>query len=305
MDKRTQPRPDCSRGGTISRAGHAWLGTGLVFLLLGLPALSRGQAAAERQPQEATAVRINPGPLCAGQAEGTECWLELTGQPGCYLFMFGLIPYESVTWTGACVNGFAHGTGTLTRVFRGDGGKNTTTGATRATGRIRHGKRHGPWVSRLADGAVWEGPFVDGKHHGQWIIRGADGDVWEGPFVDGKLHGQWIIRQADGAVWKGPYVDDQRHGQWVLRYANGEVWEGPYVDGQLQGQWIIRQADGTLWKGPYVDDQRQGQWVILLKDRTLWKGPYVDGQRQGRWVILRTDGTLGEATYVNDELQRD
>ena len=260
-----------------------------------------------------------PGPPCAGQAEGAACWLELTGQPGCYVFTTFLLADARETWTGACVEGLAHGTGTLTRI--------ATDGTnTRATGRIRHGKRHGQWVRRNANGSVEEGPFVDGNRHGQWVLRGANGDVWEGPYVDGKMHGQWVLRGADGGVregpyvdgnrhgqWvlrgadggvrEGPYVDGNRHGQWVLRLANGDVWEGPYVDGKIHGQWVIRGADGGVREGPYVDGKMHGQWVLRGANGDVWEGPYVDGKMHGQWVIRGADGDVWEGPFVDGELQ--
>lgn len=243
---------------------------------------------------EAAAARRPPGQTCDGQAEGTTCWLELAGQPGCYVFTGRLLPDESDTWTGPCVEGLAHGTGTLTRV-------SSEGTRTIATGLIRNGKRHGPWVSHTADGTVHEGPFVDGKSHGQWVERQADGDVWEGPYVDDKRHGQWVIREADGDVREGPYVDGKRHGWWVTRLASGTVREGPYVDGKGHGQWVIRWADGTVGEGPYVDGKRHGRWIVRWADGRVEEGPYADGKRHGRWVDREADGDVWEGPYVDGE----
>lgn len=128
---------------------------------------------------EAAAARRPPGQTCDGQTEGTTCWLELAGQPGCYVFTGHLLPDESDTWTGPCVEGLAHGTGTFTRV-------SSEGTRTIATGLIRNGKRHGQWVEREADGDVWEGPYVDGKRHGRWVFRSKYGRSLSEEYVNGE-----------------------------------------------------------------------------------------------------------------------
>ena len=77
---------------------------------------------------------------------------------------------------------------------------------------------------------------MDGKRHGRWVTRYADGAVDEGPFVDGKRHGRWVFREADGDVREGSYVDGERHGHWVARYATGSSLEYDYRNGSRDGQ---------------------------------------------------------------------
>ena len=267
------------------------------------PYASLAQAAIDKlqiasgPPPAPPSPRQPPGPICAGPGEDVACWLELTDQPGCYVFAVNLKQEESRTWTGACVEGLAHDSGTLTRVA--PDGVNTT-----ATGRIRHGKRQGPWVSRLANGNVWEGSYVDGKSQGQWVVRWPSGHTEEGLMVDDAMQGQWVLRWPNGEVHEGLYVDSQRQGQWIVPLKDGGTHEGPYVDGKRQGQWVQRSADGTVWEGPYVDGKRQGQWVVRLANGNAGGGRYVDGQRQGRWIYpLKEDEGTGEGRYVDGQRQ--
>ena len=84
-----------------------------------------------------------------------------------------------------------------------------------------HGRKHGQWVERFADGGVQEGLYVDGKRHGRWVVRLADGDVHVGPMVDGKRHGKWVF-QAPDSITEGSYVEGKMHGMWLYVPANGE-----------------------------------------------------------------------------------
>ena len=184
---------------------------------------------------------FDPQQTCTGKSKGAECWMEVVGQPGCYVWNRSLEPDATVTWTGACSGGRAQGEGTLKWVSE-DGEKSAEL-----TGSLTDGRMHGQWVERFWSGIVAEGPYVDGKEHGQWVLRFASGSVWEGPYVEGKKHGHWVGRGADGTVYQeGPYVEGKKHGQWVNRQSDGQVHEGPYVEDSKEGQWEERWADGAV-----------------------------------------------------------
>ncbi len=101
---------------------------------------------------------------CAGQWGGTECWMGLSNEPGCYVWNNFLLPEQTVTWTGECAGEFAQGQGTLKWVWDRGRGKETAE----ETGYLEAGKnRHGPWIRRYGNGTVHEGPYIEGKRHGQ------------------------------------------------------------------------------------------------------------------------------------------
>ena len=187
------------------------------------PARPSGRApAGDASPRPDVVFR--PDRTCAGQPAGAACWMEISGQPGCYVWNPNPQPGETVTWTGQCAGGFAQGTGTITWVS--DGGRETNTG------QKQDGKNSGHWVIRDADGGVQEGPYAGGERHGHWVIRDADGGVQEGPYVDGARHGHWILRLSGGLVVEGPYVNGKENGNWLIRWADGDVDEWLYRDGE-------------------------------------------------------------------------
>ena len=146
-----------------------------------------------------SAVMFRPDQTCAGQPEGTACWMEVSQQPGCYVWDSAFLLGATVTWSGACAGGVAQGTGTLTWLWDG----NRQMG----TGRIVDGRRTGHWVARQPDGTVAEGPTADGAANGRWVWRYANGNVWEGPYVDGKMNGNWVGHLANGDVEERLYED--------------------------------------------------------------------------------------------------
>ena len=228
--------------------------------------------AEEERKRAQSAVAAGAVPTCAGQAEGSGCWMELESRPVfCYVWNGYLEPDETVTWTGECSGGLAQGTGTLTWVW--DRGQETIE----ATGFLQDGKRHGDWALRYADGRVQEGPYVDGKRHGNWVARFPNGEVREGPVLDGQVTGDWVFRFPDGRLAEGPVVDNKQQGDWVIRYSDGDVWEGPYLDGKRHGDWIIRDKKGRVWGG----------------------GSYEEGHKQGRWLERNSKGKKSKYKYVN------
>ena len=255
-------------------------------------------------------------PVCTPEPEGSECWMELAGHPGCYVWNPNPQPDETATWTGECSAGFAQGAGTLT--WNHPGGSQEHEASRRFgqphgpsvvrdsegwadEGPHRFGKRHGAWIERTADGAVLEGPYVDGKENGHWILRFASGSVHEGPFVDGERNGPWVLEFASGQVEEGSYVDGEKNGHWILRFPSGAVHEGPFVDGKRNGHWVNKDSDGDVGEGPYVAGERNGHWVQRFADGNTAEGPFVDGKRHGHWVWRYPDGQVESGPYVDDE----
>ena len=207
-------------------------------------------AAAAQSAQASVSGQINSAiraeETCDGKPEGSECWMELENQSGCFVWNGSLSVNETATWTGACTNGIANGEGTLKFVW-GEKREKSREDSSLSEGGIIDGKRGGNWsVHFLHNGTVAEGPYVDGKSHGNWVMRWANGDVAEGPYVDGKRNGNWVVQLADGGVQEGPYVDGKSHGNWVFKEADGDIEEGSFANGKGDGEWIHRNAKSGL-----------------------------------------------------------
>ena len=260
-------------------------------------------------------------PKCAGLPHGSECWIELANEVGCYIWNPKFRTDQTATWTGECYSGFAQGLGTLTWILGSD------EDPVQSAGQFRDGKRVGKWVWLNADGTEREGFFVDGefvgrtaeaeemegrvvggKMHGDWIYRQVNGFVHQGPFVKGKRHGRWVIRWADkdgdltGDWIEGPYVEGRRHGPWIARWMNGSTEERPYVDGKIHGTLTGRDVDGNSWEGPYEKGKKHGQWTYRNKDGDIRsEGPWVNGEKHGRWTERTILNWVDEGPYITDK----
>ena len=237
---------------------------------------------------------------CAGQPEGTACWMEVTGQPDCYVWTNSLLAATTVTWTGGCSAGRAQGEGMLKWVYDDDIG--SSEAIIESTGSIADGKKHGHWTLRKFSKeedpprhdlrTTEEGPYVDGKKHGRWIWRMPSGSFHSGFYVDGKKHGHSVWRQQfkstitgrvlEDNLESGFYVDGKQHGYWVMRRTNGNVEEGPYVEGEKHGHWVEHHANGGGAQGPWVDSKRHGQWVLRGADGDITDLTFENGEQVGR-----------------------
>ena len=213
-----------SAGGTSVAAGSRVGGVGSPASgrVSGAPASLSGTAATS--DVRSSPVRFRPDQTCAGQPAGVSCWMEISRQPGCYVWNPNPQPGVTGTWTGNCDGGLVQGAGTLTYVWDGN--------RAAFTGRLHDGRSDGHVVARYATGDVNEGPYVDGERNGHWIVRFANGTVGEGTFVAGQQTGHWVWRDPDGQEAEGPLVDGKRHGNWIFRSRSGRVIEQTYVDGE-------------------------------------------------------------------------
>ena len=228
-----------------------------------------------KEKKEVPQIQIGKLPVsvktCAGQPEGTECWMELTNRPKCFVWNSYLYTDEVVRWTGECSEGFAQGMGTLTKVWDND--KKTQ----KEIGYLQDGKKNGHWILHRANNDTEQGPYVDGEKNGHWILHRANNDIEQGPYVDGEKNGHWIFRLANGILTQGLYVDGEKNSHWIIRFADGTVKQGPYVNGKENGPWTIRFADGTVKQGPYVNGKENGPWTIRFANGTVKNGLYKDG----------------------------
>jgi hypothetical protein len=97
---------------------------------------------------------------------------------GCRVWNPFPLPDETIQWEGSCVDGFAHGRGTL-RWFESGNLMETDSGE------LRRGKLNGFAVLAFTNGARFEGNFDDHQPNGQGTLRTEDGEVYSGQWSYG------------------------------------------------------------------------------------------------------------------------
>jgi hypothetical protein len=131
----------------------------------------------------------------------------------------------TITWTGACKNGLAQGSGVVEWFSNGKL-------VVHSEGFFRDGKRQGHSVSTyFSGGAVrLDGEFADNNIvHG--VMTYTNGARYEGDFKDWKMSGQGKLIYADGNFYEGAFRAGKPDGQGTLVHTNGIREVGTFSNG--------------------------------------------------------------------------
>lgn len=123
-------------------------------------------------------------------------------QTNCKLWKPNLSPGEGVSWSGACIDGYASGKG----IAR--------------------------WSSGGVESLVYEGVFRSGVLQGRGVMIAAGGDRYEGDYKDGKRDGKGVYTTSAGQRYAGEFSENKKHGAGVVTDANGVSAQVKFRNGQ-------------------------------------------------------------------------
>ena len=150
-------------------------------------------------------------------------WIVAENQ-ACQIYKPNLQPGDTVTWSGACVDGKASGEGRFT--WRGNHGENVYQGEFLA------GRIHGRGLYRWAVGACYDGELRDGRQHGPGTQTWPRGGRYQGEWRDGKRHGHGTYIWASGARYEGQWRNDKRHGRGTYTWGDGDAMTCEWRNGE-------------------------------------------------------------------------
>lgn len=137
-------------------------------------------------------------------------WIE--DQNGCKIANPHPQPKETVTWSGACVDGLASGEGSMQWFEEG-------RPTARYEGALEAGWANGKGSLNLPNGAKYVGDWQNSREHGQGRMEWPDGSWYDGDWRSGKPHGYGQYRTAEGRLLTGKFVD----GEWEPNANEKEV----------------------------------------------------------------------------------
>lgn len=111
-------------------------------------------------------------------------------------------PAIEADWQGDCLNGLAHGIGTLTRTSQADADDE--------------------------ESYAYEGNWKNGKLDGKGLFTSSEGDRYEGQFKEGRKDGQGTYHWATGARYEGEWKAGEMHGQGKYLWSSGNYYEGEF-----------------------------------------------------------------------------
>lgn len=227
---------------------------------------------------------------CLVQAQVTEGGWYQTDDTSCLIYIAdeGL---TSVSWIGACKDGYAHGHGKMTAwdedvlVYEYEGN-------------ITEGRMSGKGLFNIAGSGVYEGDFDAGEMHGFGKLS-TEILVYEGDFVDGMFHGKGRLSFANGDEYIGDFRFGAEDGYGVFVFAGGTIYEGDWKDGQPHGSGIQKFANGDVYEGSYYDGEWYGTGKLIIKGEYIYEGAFEDGMPHGEGVMIpeRGNKAVGEFRY--------
>ena len=199
-------------------------------------------------------------------------------------------PSETVTWTGACVDGKGSGHGRL--VWRYGLGEDVYQG------NLRAGKSAGYGTYVWPNGDRYEGEWQDSRPHGRGVSIRSDGTRHEGEFRDGKARGQGILTwPGDGQYegmdgrYEGEWRDDKRHGTGTQTWPAGDRYKGTWRNDKRHGNGNQSWPNGSRYAGEWRDDKPHGHGTLVFANGKFHRGKWRDGcskNPDGSWAFAAT-----------------
>lgn len=222
------------------------------------------------------------------------CAGDWTADPatGCTAWNPNPQPGETITWSGACVDGKASGEGTLTYVQNGSPVETVSCSA------FVEGRCSGKQKITFANGTTNEGETVNGSWQGKLVVTKPNGDRYEWQFVDGKIQKKGVYASADGHRYEGDFDGIKRSGKGVYVWPNGDRYEGDFVDNKRTGKGILTRSNGNRYEGDFVDGNWSGKGVLTWADGSRYEGDWLKGDRTGRGTFVWPSGGRYEGDFV-------
>ncbi len=209
---------------------------------------------------------------------------------------------ETVSWDGACVDGLAHGTGTVFwRTYKTMNNLSTEeilnlpVTSWNKGNYLRGRETDGPFEDKYSDGTREIGTRVNGQRFGSYKRYSSDGNILQDlNYVNGKKNNQGTIVYADKRKYVGNFKDDKYDGQGTL----------------------LTSDDVTIYEGGFDADFAEGFGFAYFPSKSIadawkyggnFKSGFADGNgtafiyKDGQSVLLKLKAKNGCLWNVNDK----
>lgn len=256
--------------------------------------------------------------LVISKASAEGIWFP-TDKPSCEVWNPQPQSEETALWSGACLNGKAHGKGVTTwrnkkdgkfvlRLIEGERKNGRVIGQLTVTyengdvyiGKLNtNGNRDGQGTYVWLDGTKFEGGYKDGKYHGQGTFTLSHGEIQKGLWKDGKL------AESDGGYgrkgynfgFKTKWVKDKYAGiDFELRNCAGSYFN-PFSNllwSKCHGSHTFganSENEGDIYVGEFEDGKSHGQGTIIYASGNKYVGEFEVGKKHGQGTFTFSLGS--------------
>lgn len=162
-------------------------------------------------------------------------------ESGCKVLNSKPLKLYSVSWHGACKDGYADGIGSLQWYSNGKP-------SGRYDGEYKAGKMDGLGTFAMPNGSRHTGHYLNNMRNSQGVYLWEDGTRYEGQFFNNMMHGEGATQWPDGSSHVGEYKHDKKNGFGTMRL----IKQNPHITQyEKQGQW---QGDFLEIQGIFLED---------------------------------------------------
>ena len=172
----------------------------------------------------------------------------------------------------------------------------------RITGNFVNGDIHGAAKCKYADGAEYEGNFLNGLRQGKGTLVLTDGK-FEGQFDKNLIDGQGTFYFNDGAKYVGEFKHNAIEGKGTKYLKNGDRYEGQFIQGNREGKGTYYFAEGGEYTGDWKNDIREGQGTMTWNTGNKYAGAWKNDKRNGKGTYTWKDGRKYVGDWVDDTIE--
>eukprot|EP01101_Sappina_pedata_P003226 TRINITY_DN1344_c0_g1_i1.p1 TRINITY_DN1344_c0_g1~~TRINITY_DN1344_c0_g1_i1.p1 ORF type:complete len:974 (-),score=262.23 TRINITY_DN1344_c0_g1_i1:154-3075(-) len=166
-------------------------------------------------------------------------------------------------------------------------------------GAFMNAKMHGEGKLFFPLKTVYQGMMVEGYMHGEGELTYFNGDKYKGSWQQGNPHGYGELVTAT-SVYKGEWRNGKKYGKGELTYVNsGNILSGQWVDDMISGKAKFTSDDGSFYDGAWKDNLRHGEGIYKNALGT-YEGFWKSGRRSGQGSMRYTNGSLYSGSWEND-----
>lgn len=203
-----------------------------------------------------------------GHVALAESWIT-TSNNNCKIYNSDPQPKETITWSGKCQDGYAHGQGTA------------------------------QWYQNKQPTDKFVGNYQQGKIHGKGVYTWSDGDKYDGEWVSDKMHGKGVRTWTNGDKYNGEWKDDKMHGKGTYVWLNGDKYVGDWVSNEMHGKGIYTWSDGDKYDGEWEKNNKQG----LGKLTFLKNSDAIDGYKEDGIGFWQGNVYVVQGVFVDNEIE--
>ena len=107
-------------------------------------------------------------------------------------------------------------------------------------------EKEGKGAFTWANGAIYEGDWVQNQREGNGHYKWGNGDEYEGQWKNNTADGEGILKMSDGTVYTGGFVNGREEGKGILVTKDGTRFEGFFKQGEKDGPFVETNAEGKI-----------------------------------------------------------